>query len=92
MIEFSTTTSVKNRKSFQGINIYNVPQGQTVRFINHSKGNPVQASINEDAPITPHPYEIPSESLYQDPGVKKEKIYEWLEKKKYRKLKSSDIK
>ena len=82
----SSTTSVKSRKSFQGVDIYNIPEGQTMKFMNRSKTQPFE---NENEP---KPYEIPNESLYQDPGVKKEKIYEWFEKKKYRKLRSSDIK
>ena len=83
-MEFSSTTrySVKSHKSFQGIDIYNIPEGQTMKFINHS-------SNKSDAA---NPYEIPIESTYEDPGINKEKIYEWFEKKKYRKLKTSDIK
>ena len=57
-----------------------------MKFINRSNPNAIN---NEDVP---KPYEIPNESLYQDPGIKKEKIYEWFEQKKYRKLRSSDIK
>ena len=33
-----------------------------------------------------------NEQIYKDPGHKKEKIYEWFEKKKFRKLESDDIK
>ena len=88
-MKLSLTASVKSHKSFQGVDIYNIPEGQTMKFMNRSKTNPTQPFGNEDEP---EPYEIPNESLYQDPGVKKEKIYEWFEKKKYRKLRSSDIK
>ena len=37
--------------------------------------------------------ELPTddEQIYKDPGHKKEKIYEWFEKKKFRKLESDDI-
>ena len=86
---FSSTASVKSHKSFRELDIYNIPEGQTLKFINHSNTNPTQPIENEDMP---KPYEIPNEQLYQDPGVNKEKIYEWFEKKKYRKLRSSDIK
>ena len=33
-----------------------------------------------------------SEQIYQDPGYNKEEIYSWFEKKKFRKIKRSDIK
>ena len=91
-MEFSSTTrfSVKSNKSFQGVDIYNIPEGQTLKFINRSKANAVQ--VNSENEITPNPYEVPNEQIYEDPGVNKEKIYEWFEKKKYRKLRSSDIK
>jgi len=38
--------------------------------------------------------ELPTdnEQIYKDSGHKKEKIYEWFEKKKFRKLESDDIK
>ena len=39
----------------------------------------------------PTPYEVPNETIYEDPGVQKEKIYEWLDKKKFRKLKRTEI-
>ena len=82
-MELSSMTkhSVKSHKSFQGIDIYNIPE-QTMKFINYSNNKSDAAN----------PYEIPIESLYEDPGINKQKIYEWFEKKKYRKLKSNDIK
>ena len=80
---------MKSSNSFQGVNIYNLPEGQTLKFINRSKANAVSDGENE---TTPNPYEVPNEQIYQDPGINKEKIYEWFEKKKYRKLRSSDIK
>ena len=85
---FSSTASVKSRKSFQGVDIYNIPEGQT---LNCSKTDPAPPLPNKNKQL-PKPYEIPSELLYEDPGVQKEKIYEWFEKKKYRKLRSADIK
>ena len=33
-----------------------------------------------------------NEQLYEDPGYKKEKIYEWFEKKKFQKFETNDIK
>ena len=33
-----------------------------------------------------------NEQIYEDPGHKKEKIYEWFEKKKFRKFESDDVK
>ena len=76
------------------VNIYNIPEGSTLKFMNKSK--PECPSFNrsvKSAPKipAPNPYEIPQESIYQDPGMQKEKIYEWFEKKKYRKLKQSDL-
>ena len=32
-----------------------------------------------------------NEEIYEDPGHKKEKIYAWFEKKKFRKIKMNDI-
>ena len=60
-----------------------------MKFNNCSKANAVQSSGENE--ITPNPYEVPNEPIYEDPGVHKEKIYEWFEKKKYRKFKSDDI-
>ena len=90
-MEFSSIESVKSRKSFQELNIYNIPDGETLKFMNCSKTDPAPPLPSKNKQL-PKPYEIPTELLYQDPGVKKEKIYEWFEKKKYRKLSSADIK
>jgi len=76
--------------SAASVNIYNIPEGSTLKFMNKSKTE--QLSV-KSAPeiLIPNPYEIPQDPVYQDPGVQKEKIYEWFEKKKYRKLKQSDL-
>jgi len=82
------------KMSSVSVNIYNIPEGSTLKFMNKSKAK--RPSFNRSVKNTPkipvpNPYEIPQEPIYQDPGVQKEKIYEWFEKKKYRKLKQSDL-
>ena len=68
--------SNQSHYSVPGISIYSIPEGDS----NDKAENQV-----------PSPYEIPNEAIYEDPGVKKEKIYEWFDKKKFRKLKRTEI-
>ena len=87
----STITNVEHNYSVPGIDIYNIPEGDTIKFINQSGGIIVQQSEEESQ--VPGPYEIPNGlSIYEDPGVQKEKIYEWFDKKKFRKLTRAEIK
>ena len=82
----STIASVYNihsHYSTPGISIYNIPQGCTLNFINQTNG-----TVENQ---TPTPYEIPNETIYEDPGIQKEKIYEWFDKKKFRKLNRTEI-
>jgi len=84
----------ENRKA--SMNIYNIPEGSTLKFMSKSNANIQHTSVSESVKSAhkisiPNPYEIPQDAVYQDPGVQKEKIYEWFEKKKYRKLKQSDL-
>ena len=81
----STTANVHSHGSTPGISIYNIPQGGTLKFINQRNGT---CTVENQ---TPTPYEVPNETIYEDPGVQKEKIYEWLDKKKFRKLKRTEI-
>ena len=86
----STITNDAPHYSTPGIDIYNIPVGDTMKFINQSGGKMVQ--FNEAESQAPGPYLIPNESIYEDPGVQKEKIYEWFDKKKFRKLELTEIK
>ena len=79
----STIASIDTHYSTPGISIYNIPEGDTMKFVNQSNGTAEKQ--------TPTPYEIPNEAIYEDPGIQKEKIYEWLDKKKFRKLKRTEI-
>ena len=88
--ESSIVTNDEHHYSEPQINIYNIPEGDTMKFINQQHGGILQPS--EEKSQVPSPYEIPSDSVYQDPGVKKEKIYEWFDKKKFRKIARTDIK
>ena len=85
--KFSTITIDEHNYSTPGIDIYNIPEGDTIKFINQSGGKIVQQSEEESQ--IPNPYEIP---IYEDPGVQKEKLYEWFDKKKFRKLTRAEIK
>ncbi|XP_065899134.1 uncharacterized protein [Dysidea avara] len=84
------------KSSAASVNIYHIPEGSTLKFMNKSKATTERPSVNRSVKSVPkipdpNPYEIPQDSIYQDPGMQKEKIYEWFEKKKYRKLKQSDL-
>ena len=85
-----TITSDQHEYSEPRIDIYNIPEGDTMKFINQLGSKMLQSSGKNSQ--VPGPYEIPKESFYEDPGVQKEKIYEWFDKKKFRKLTRAEIK
>ena len=87
----STITSGQAYYSVPMMDIYNIPEGDTLKFINLSTDGKAVDRSRAKTQI-PTPYEIPNEAIYEDPGVQKEKIYEWFDKKKFRKLQSTDIK
>ena len=79
-MEFSSIESVKSRKSFQELNIYNIPEGETLKFMNCSNTDPAPPLPSKNKQL-PKPYEIPTELLYQDPGVKKRRFMNGLRKR-----------
>ena len=81
------TNSQQNHQSAPEINIYSVPDSDTLLLMNKSTKEIVRC-VND----APSPYETPNEPIYEDPGVQKEKIYEWFDKKKFRKLKHTELK
>ena len=88
--EDNPKSSTITNESTPRVDIYNIPVGDTMKFINQSGGKVVL--LSEEGGQVPGPYLIPNESIYEDPGVQKEKIYEWIDKKKFRKLERAEIK
>ena len=83
--ESSIVTNDELHYSVSQMDIYKIPEGDTMKFINQPLGRMLQPSEEENQ--VPCCYEIHDETvnIYEDPGVKKEKIYEWFDIKKVRK-------